>query len=491
MDNTRIVRLYVTLSKKEMRDLTAEWEVKQDAIRTKRNISIYRLFEYLKKNYEKPKKMTKENVFEYVYPNEVYKDKTLTHLRSEALKILENYIVQLQLKGEDSLQRDILLINYLKRKLAESSVTGEPDEKLSTWYATEIKNLFKKVNKQQNRSVFSYLDVYRLSHLLYYNNDTKKFVSGELNFATLMDSLDKFICLAKLKYGSEAIARKRILNEETAIRMIESVLVAVDTMDIEGSLLLNIYSKYHRLISGKEYNETLFLELRDMVFEHHKRINNSAIVEMLFLLINYGSWAVRLKHPTNLINLSLYKFGFEHDLYLDKGFFPPHLLVNYCYLSCETNKGYEITAILNKYLRKVKSDYRRSAQMLCLAYRDFSEGKYEDVYVNLLVNKLTSLPAFFHYNSLKIKCLYKMGEYIDPADGKYYTASHEANLFKEKIIKRKFSDIVERGNLNFADFIIKLNNAKYKNKAEAKADLEKYETIVYYEWLLQVVEEYK
>ena len=201
MDNTRLVRLYVTLSKKEMRDLAAEWEVKQNADRTKKNISVYRLFEYLKKNHDKPKKLAKEKVFEYIYVDEIFKDKILTHLRSAALKILEDYIVHLQLKGEDSLQRDILLINYLKRKLAESSATGDPDEKLSTWYATEIRNLFKKVNKQQNRSVFSYLDVYRLSHLLYYNNDTNKFISGELNFATLMDSLDKFICLTKLKYG--------------------------------------------------------------------------------------------------------------------------------------------------------------------------------------------------------------------------------------------------------------------------------------------------
>ena len=491
MDNTRLVRLYVTLSKKEMRDLTAEWEVKQNAVRTKRNISVYRLFEYLKNNHDKPKKLTKEKVFEYVYPGEAYKDKTLTYLRSAALNILENYIVQLQLKGEDSLQRDILLINYLKRKLAESSVTGDPDEKLSIWYATEIKNLFKKINKQQNRSVFSYLDVYRLSHLLYYNNDTNKFVSGELNFATLMDSLDKFICLAKLKYGSEAIARKRILNEETVIRMIESVLAAVDTMDVQGNLLLNIYSKYHRLISAKEYNETLFLELRDMVFEHREAINTSAMSEILFLLINYGAWAVRFKHPTNPINLSIYKFGFEHGIFIDEGFFPPHLLINYCYLSSETERGYEIPVILNKHLRKVKSDYSRPVQMLCLAYRDFSEGKYEDVYVNLLMNEKRIYPTFFHYNSLKIKCLYKIGEYIDPADGKYHTASHEADLFKKKVADRPFSDIVKQGNFNFADFIIKLNNAEYKNRTEAKADLGQYETIVYYDWLVKMVEGYK
>ncbi len=491
MHNTRLVRLYTTLERKEMNRLVAEWDIKQNHEQTKKHISIHRLFEYLKRNHDKPKKMAKESVFEYVFKDEVFKDRKLTDLRSVALKILENYIIQLQLKGEDSLQRDILLINYLKRKLAESSITGDPDERLSKWYAGEIRNIFKKINKQKNRSVFSYLDVYRLSHLLYYNSDTRKFVSDELNFSTLMDSLDKFICLAKLKYGSEAIARKRILEEDNPIRLMGGVVEELGTMDIGNNILLNIYSKYYELISTDKYNEASFLELRNFVFENYEAINITAVCDILFLLINYGVWAARLKHSTNQINLSIYKFGFENDIYIDEGFFPPHLLINYCYLSAEAGKAYEIAVILNKYLRKIKSDFQRSIQMLCLAYRDFNDGKYENVYVNLLINELRNYSAFFHYNSLKIKCLYKMGEYTDPSDGKYYTASHEASLYKERVAKRGYSKVIKQSNFNFADFITKLNNAEYEDKAAARSDLEQYDRIAYYDWLSKIVEEYK
>lgn len=491
MKDSKLVRLFMTLERNELNSFVRQWE-KRQKYEGINGAYLYRLFDYLKHNRNKEHRLKREIVSASVYENQAYDARKLNELNTIAYKKLEQYVIELQLEYEEKdnpIQKRMILIRYMKRQLAHAAKKRDADAGGFGIYYNEIENLYRKVLETPKKDIFSYLDVYILSHLLYYNVDTDSFKHGQLIMEGLLEALDKFLYLAKLKYGAEVIARQRIKAEKVDMKLIEEIRNVGHRINTDKGPLIKIYEQYYDLLSHEKYQEADFVALRDFTFECVAEVSSNEITDAIGLLLNYAVWALRYKQPVAPAIYEIYRFGFANDLFTDEGLIHPQLLINYCFCCAKLDRYYEIPAILQKHLEKVKEDKKTITGMLCLAYRDFGARKYKAVFSKLLSPGPVVFAFFFAYRSLKIMSLYEIEEYIGE-DGKYYEPTQEITNFMRSLEERNVSEFIKESNRNFGDFLMALHSYKF-TKEQLEAMLEAYETIAYYDWLRSKLNEYK
>ncbi len=472
---SKLVRLFVTLQEQEMTNFVRAWRKKQHYEGTD-GVHLYRLFEYLKKYYSNENKLGKEKVFSYIYKNIPFSSKgnrTLNLLLSKANPIVEQYIIQLQLDKEEKnnhLQKQMIMIRYLKQQLSDAARAGMSNERLYDRYYRTIEKLYEKVLKNPVKDIFAYLDVYTLSHLLYYNVDLRRIDKGKITMETLVDSLDKFLYVAKLKYGCEIGVRQRIWEEEIDAGIMGKLNFSNHQTIESDDTLLQFYERYHKLISNDQYDEAAFKNLRDFTFEKIADLSFDEGENVLGLLMNYTSWASRYKHATADISLSLYRFIFQEEYFIDQGLVHPMLLINYCFYCSKLGYAYEIPAILNRYIEQVKSDKRAMTEKLCQAHKNFAEGKYEEVYTELLTQgPLPDSMFFLSYRCLKIKSLYMLGGYsIDENNSR--EPHQEAENYIIALEKSNYNKVVKESNTNFAS-LVSIMSLHKQTKKELRASI--------------------
>lgn len=491
INNTRLVRLFVTLEGREMSRFVKLWENKQHYEGID-GVYLYRLFDYLKKNHEKEKKLDKTKVFEYIYDNRTFDNRTLILLLSKGHKALEKYIINLELEyevAEDSLQKQMVLIRYLKRQLSRAAKKDASNERLFDRYYREIDKLYKKVAETPKRDVFSYLDLYVLSHLRYYNVGMRKLDEGKFTMETLLDSLDKFLYVAKLRYGSEVLMRQRILDEAIDTSLLGEIQIPDSEISLENDVLIEFYRLYYELIVNEKYQKEKFIALRNLVFERVSKVSDSEGTTILVLLMNYASCATRYKHSVADISLGIYRFGFTNEYFIDDGIIYPMLLVNYCFYFSKLGKPYEILAVLNRYLGQIKSDKQEMTKKLCIAHRDFGQEKHKAVFTELMTQGPGTNSMFFlTYRCLKIKSLYILGRYPKD-DGTFYEPQQVAKNYIIVLMESNYNETVKTSNRNFAEFVIMMSNHQ-QTKRKLQEQLEGYKTIVYHDWLVSMLDVY-
>jgi len=491
INNTQLVRLFVTLEGREMSRFVKLWEQRQHYEGVD-GVYLYRLFDYLKKNHEKEKKLDKTKVFEYIYDKRKFDNRTLTLLLSKGHKALEKHIINLELDYETSenpLQKQMILIRYLKRQLSRAAKLGESNERLFDRYYREIERLNKKVLEAPKKDVFAYLDVYMLSHLRYYNVGMRRLDKGKFTMQILLNSLDKFLYVAKLRYGNEVLIRQRILDEKIEASLLDEIRQPDNEIDTKSDVLIEFYRQYYDLIISEEYQEEKFIHLRNLVFERVSEISFSEGTAILVLLMNYTIWAAQYRYSVAEISLEIYRFGFVNEYFIDEGIVYPMLLINYCFYCSKLSKPYEIPAILNRYLGQVKTDKRDMTEKLCLAHRDFGQGNYEAAFTRLIKPGPDTKSMFFlTYRCLKIKSLYMLGRY-PKGDGTFYEPQQVAQNYIGVLIESNYNEIIKISNRNFAEFVGMMSSHKH-TKRKLREQLEKYETIVYHDWLSRTLDVY-
>jgi len=491
MNDSKLVHLFATLDKKEMNSLVSLWKKKQhyEGIN---GPHIHRLFDYLRKYYEEEKQLTDEKVFAYVYENRAFKRRYLTLLLSAAHKILEKYIIDIQLKYEEQenpLQKQIIILRYLKRQLSRAAQEGISQEALFKRYYNEIERLYEQLKSVSPKEWSGYLDIYMISQMVYYNPTYRRFDNGRITLKVLLDALDKFVYIAKLKHGSEVLVRRRIIDENIGVRLMHEVRRLGNIINSPDDRLVSIYEEYYDLVADDNYQEVKLIALQKLVFESIAYISLQEMNTILILLLNYLSWAARYKHYVAPFGYKIYRFGFSNDMFVDEGVIPPQLLINYCFYCDKMSAHDEIPAILNRHLNQVRENQRDTTKMLCQAYRDFGAGKYKKIFASFLNPGPNLFPFFFTYRSLKIKCIFELGEYISE-DGKYYDPRQETANYANTIKEKGYNQEIKMSNLNFSEFVATMDSHKYSRK-ELQKMLDDYNVIVYYDWLKAKVEEYQ
>jgi len=504
MRTSKLVRLFLNLDKRELSRF--EHHLKSEGNGYAMEVQLL-LFDYLKKNAKKKFREGYEDLLDakVVQRNLSKKNKSIaginmTKVKSGLFKNLEDAIIHYQLEKEraeqDNVQRRMLLIRYLKNKLANDD---SPNKDLSDLYTSVIEDVHKDTKAKTKKTILDYLDWHVLNHYLYFNVDTDAWAVDD-EVKELHDSIDLYYCLTKLKYCTEVMIRQRILNEQNTVRLKREIrLIANEFMD-SPTPLIQMYALCFDLFDKEEFDEEGLMTLVGLI----KKNLDLDISELAFVITftnNYIALSKKRSENSNKMEYELYKIAFDKDIFIDEGFLEPNKLINYVFICTRQGKGNEIPKILRAHLGKVKNkgkQHNREGQQdktaaICEAYHLFAVKKFAEAFELLFKKSFRKEPYFRHFRVLRIKAIYEaerspLGkfDFLDQTD-----TVKECNRFITALENREnvYNSTMYEQNINFAEMVIKMHhymqdiNSTKDQKNKLLIELQNIKNIAYRDWL--------
>ncbi len=504
MRTSKLVRLFLNLDTRELSRF--EHHLKSEGSGYAMEVQLL-LFDYLKKNVHKKMREGYEDLLDdkVVHRNLSKKNKSIksvnmTKVKSGLYKNLTDAIIHYQLEKErseeDNVQRQMLLIRYLKNKLANNET---PNKDLSDLYTNIIQETHKNTKSKIKKTIFDYLDLHVLNHYLYFNVDTDAWAAdGEME--EMNNSIDLYYCLTKLKYCIEVMVRQRVLNEtNTVLLKDESRHIANKFMD-SSTPLVQIYARCFDLYNKSEFDEIGLTTLISLIKEN-LHLDTSELTVIITFVINYINLSGRHDTKFREMNCELHEIAFDKDLFVDEGFLEPNKLINYVFICARQGKGDEIPQILRNHLNKVKNKGKQAnkdgqqdkTSVICEAYYLFSIKKFADAFNLLFKKSFRNEPYFLHFRALRIKSIYE-AEMLPLGNFDFWAQTdtvRECNRFIKALQKREniYHQIVYEQNVNFAEMVIKMYhyiqdvNATKTQKNALLIELQNIKNISYRHWL--------
>ena len=428
------------------------------------------------------------------------KPTNMNRIRHGLYKNLTDAIVHYQLEKEraeeDNVQRRMLLIRYLKNKLANND---SPNKDLSDLYTSVIDDVHKDTKAKNKKTIFDYLDMHVLNHYLYFNVDTDAWAAGR-EMEELHDSIDLYYCLTKLKYCTEVMVRQRALNENNTVRLKQEIRYIADEFMQSPTPLIQIYARCFDLFDKQEVDEegltTLFQLIKD-----NMNLDTSELTVIITFATNYIALSNKRGGEFGKMYFELHKIAFNKDLFVDEGFLEPNKLINYVFMCTAQGAGSEIPKIIDTHLHKVKNKgnqknrdgQRDKTEIICRAYHLFAIQKFAEAFESLFEKGFRNEPYFLHFRTLRIKSIYE-AEILPLGEFNFWEQTDtikECNRFIKALHNREhlYNRTVYEQNINFAEMVIKMYHmqeigiAPKAKKDALLTELQTIQNIVYRDWL--------
>jgi len=487
MENTALVRLFAILNNPEKKRIKKKLENTE-----RKGVDMLLLFNYLNKNIKKPDKLKKELVYKGVFGKlKKFNETTLTQLRFKLYRFIENQIVIDQIMGnsdnkEHQIQKELILLDYFRDKVVPNSQRSV--EGIARLVESKMTDLERIIDSTRVKDIFYHLNLYRLSHYLYYNLSTEIKGEGKSYLGQVMENLDVFYCLSKLKYSFEMMQRQKILNEEQLpIFLFDEIYEYSDQLNTKENPLVSIY----RLLAdlSNELNKNKIAEVKTSLFSNAGIIGTTETKNSLNLLLNFMFRINREKHiDMTLERYEVNKFILDNELFIDNGKIRPRFLINCAANFVHAGKSNEIEQMLAHYRDYIPKKYTEKIVRLCTAFQLFGAGEF--LKCTELLYKQYYLPFNLQAKTLLLKSLYEIEtnpkltieiSFFDALDNyKRYIRRRKEDKKKNDLNKNLYI-----GALNFANCLLKITN-----EAQKKLDVDyinNLDYIVEKSWLIEKI----
>lgn len=414
MIDSKIVKLYNIMDANEKRDLQLWLNNKQLWSKKKGDSQdILYLHECLAKYAKRTKKLEEST--------QKFKKDKLSQLCYQLFHITENFLLMNWLskkadkKQHYAIQKQMLtLAFYQEKELTDNSKYIGDLSKLIDFKLKDVNNL---LNKSKPSHTDHYLQLHKLNHHLYYGLNTTIWQEGKQYLQALLLHLDTFYITTKMRYFTEALYRAKITDEEFALpdlKWIQQKAIDVTTVlnkAQKGNPLLELYQLCFELAINTNKDNLLLLSTK--ITEHADLLDVNELGSILSFASNYSAFITR-KEGIDLIKLQykMHKLGLEKSVFLSNGLLQPIVLINYAYLCSEETQAQEIDLALKKYQFRIENDFKESTTNLCLAYKYFTEIKFEKALEWMNKVSKRNLQFYLGKKLLQIKCCYELKDYI-------------------------------------------------------------------------------
>lgn len=479
MDNIKLFKLFKILDSKEKSRFERTLNDKPEDIK--------RLFGILKKHSQLSGKLTKEEVVQQLRCNEG----EFNYLTSSMDRLIENFIINNELNMNDNgdteliVQRELILLNYFRKKTVDKKSYGE---NLSKLFDLKMDELGRKLKRIDKRDIFYYLNQYKLYHYFYYCS-LGLWDGGKTKIEQILRSLDIFYCLAKLRSSAEAKVRQGIFGERIDVELVYETYQLSEQF-LDESPLTEIYRRQLDLF--QDFSEDKLITLKDLVVSNKDKIIREEMAAMLSILLNHIAREAREGNTKlNFIHYSILKFILDNDYFINRGLIRPLVLVNFSSYCVKTDKTSEITPIIEKYSKLIHKSKYQNTKDLCDAYVLYGEESYYDAYKKLEKVTTKSLSFILHKKMLKLKCLYEFRSSNYRGDIPKEMLHEACPKFKKYIRQKKdkLSADSRSSYVKFADILIKMDDVNI-SKTELLDMLDgEYYRVIGKDWLLKKIEQ--
>lgn len=477
MKNTKLASLLSKLDKNEFKDFGKF--LRSPYFNSNNN--IVKLYDLIGKYFPdfKHEKLTKENIYSYIYPKEKYNDSTARGLLALMLKLGEEFLAVTHLKKDNYHFKDFLMSELAERKVYDL-------------FNIHLKSARAELDKSPSKDDDYFFVKFRIETLLSsiesksYLPLTQKDIPGDMHTRDT-DNLINYFLIALMKRYNYLLTKTGSLNVSTELKFFDEVMNYLGKIDLTEIPVLNFH--YNRAMLYKtNMSPKYFLLLRKIYFEQFENLDHTERYNLFSTLQNF---CVRNKkidgEDVPLIQYNLYKFAIEKDILTFDEYEPiNHILFSNIVSSMVTHgKINEAKEFIENYNERLAPERMDSAVNLNMAKIYFKEKIYEKV-----LECLAQVQNDDVFYKAAIKNMYAMTyyemDYIEELIlllDTYRSFLNGNNLIVQRLKNNHFNFI------NVLSKIIKLKDIGKKSEIEyLRYETENLDSSISHTWLLSQID---
>lgn len=350
MKKSKLVRTLSILTTEEMKRLLPF--VQSPYFNSNSNIiKLYKLLRLHHPDFNSPK-LTKEKVFTKLFPNKPYAHQQFLNLMSEFYRLLEKYLIQLQVEKKEMQQQKLLLEAYEERPNCFSVF-----EKKYNWLNNKLDNL-------PFRDEI-YFHKKKELYLKYYSHPDADIQVGDKG--TLHKAVECFNAQKKL----DNIKLKCALNART-----NTIKDKKDLKITFNNPLLDLYEKleqFQRVETEEDFDKLIELFKSNI---HLLRMEDKRNV--LKILLNYCVRQTNTGHSEYYLTcLNLYKLGLDYNCLLTRGKMTENTFQNIVVMATNCQEFEWAKKFMNKYQYLLNAESKEDAVNMSMGLWYFERKEYE------------------------------------------------------------------------------------------------------------------
>ncbi|MEZ4851210.1 MAG: hypothetical protein R3B93_21870 [Bacteroidia bacterium] len=477
MKDSKLLQLFRTVKQEELRWL-AKW-VRSPYFNV--NKQVVKLFDYLRKygsDYHSPK-LEKEKVFAHIFPGKPFDDNKLRYIMFCLTEQIEEFLM-FELLKKDTFQRQRLLYSAL----------GERD--LYELFDRKKTEITEQLENDAFKDEYYYLAKWRLEHDHFFHPQTYRYKNASVYLQEMMQNLDAFFMLAKIRYSTELRNRENIFSEEHEIPFVEETKEMASTHPIFGeNVIFKVYTDILRLMEDLE-NEAVYQRLEENVTHNLDLFRPTDQASLIRYMINTTNQLYN-KGKSEYIDkqFRLYKIGVEKELFLHEGKLPDSTFLNIIVTASMVGEFEWIEKFIAQLAPALLEEKQADAISLGTAYWYFGKNEFKSSLQLLQKIESSDLQYLLRIKSLSIRCYFEL---FLTDDTYYELVTYESRAF-EKFLRRNelLSEKRVQGYLKFLSIILKLASLKThykaneKNLKQLRDKLEKEHTLIARQWLREKI----
>ncbi|MCB0584461.1 MAG: hypothetical protein KDD06_03925, partial [Phaeodactylibacter sp.] len=304
-----------------------------------------------------------------------------------------------------------------------------------------------------------YLAQWRRQYDYFFHPQALRYQFSADQLREMMQNLDAFYVLSKMRYSAELRNRQNILPEAYQIPLLRESIQLAEGHPVFGTD--KVFQAYRDVLGLMEQpeDENIFGRLEMVAFSHLHLLRPDDQASLLRYLINT---TIQLYNQGKEEYLSrqfrLYQLGLEKDLFLDEGQLSDATFLNTIVTATVLREMDWVEAFIAQYAPKLPPARQMDAVSLGTAYWYFAGGDYSASNALLRQVEATDLQYQLRVKSLSLRNYFEL---FLKDDTYFELLSYESKTFR-KFLRRnqKISESRAKGYLNMASFLRKM--AKWK-----------------------------
>ena len=413
-----------------------------------------------------PKKLSKQKIFNVIFPKKEYDEKRLSYLMNYLLELAEKFIGWKLIEDQSTL-------------LELNTLSAFADRKLHKHYQQKFRKTTLKLSDDKSPHQDFYLNQFLLADIASKEFDRRMVRTFNSHLQNVTNHLDHFYFLNKLKYCCGIIDRQQVLADNYELNFVEELknyLLQQNDNPPEIDIYLHVL-----LMLTEENSDLYFDELKVLLKTHFSSLDKPVKKEINFALINFCLRKIR-KGKKNYVSeaLDIYQDGIQSEVIFENGFLSPWTFTNVVKLALRLKRYDWIKTFIWENESKISEDFRENALYYNLSELYYYTKDYDQALEHLNRVKFSDLNYHLGSRVILIKIYYETNE-------QYALTSLIASFMIFLKRNKNISSNLQKTYLNFCEILNLILRKKEGKKESIKTRIEETTLLTDRQWLLDIL----
>lgn len=329
---------------------------------------LQRLFAELFRRLSKDQSLQKEKIWEQLWPRKKYNDVRFRKFCSDLLKLLEEFLVQEELKKR-SPDREQLYLRAINRKSPKKLI----ESLVRNWdkYTEDLADEMPEASEK-------YLNLHKLEKELFDIAGYDRRTFDRSNLEEVIRNLDVFYLSEKLKSYNSSNSTAYSRDHKYEILFVPQIIDFINTHEKYLDYLPVAIHYYNYRMEAEPSVDEHYQQFRTSLFEHSKYLPIQELQELFQVALNYSSRKINRGNKDYLKEyLDVYRTALEKEAVFEDGYLDPLQFKNTILIALRYGDFAWTQDYIANYQNRIAQEFRVNAVNYNSATLYFYQKDYE------------------------------------------------------------------------------------------------------------------